>query len=134
MRADAALRGEVPDAGVGVGPSLGWVIGIEISYGGVFVIGPQDTAGCLNPRAKAFAMSEIPAHLDRRDAGSGERATYGIGRCADRTSGTFHRGSVDAVDALELRCVGLPEREDFYRIFKISSQEAGSELRRKDLS
>ena len=77
MDADAALRGEVPDAGVGVGAVVLRVVGWA-AEGWVFVVGPEETAGGLAPEGEAAGADEVPAQDDGGDGGSGEGAAYGV--------------------------------------------------------
>ena len=58
----AALRGEVPDAGVGVGAVVLFVVGWA-SEGGVFVVGPEETACALSPEGEAAGAGDVPAKM-----------------------------------------------------------------------
>ena len=132
MRADAALRREVPHAGVSGRASLGRVGRIEIAYCGILVVSPHYAASSLYPGHKLSTVREIPAHLDGRDADAGEGPADGIGRAAlfqgkDRTDRS-------AADPLELRRVGLPQRKDLDRILEVATEMPCPELRCEHLA
>ncbi len=133
MGADAALGGEIPDAGVRVGAGLGGVVGVQIADCRVLVVGPYDTSRSLDPGHKPFAMSEIPAHLDGGNAGTGERSPDCEGRRAgvDRGAGRADRGGSrheGAIEALKFWGVGLPERKHLDGVLKVSAEKSLSEL------
>ncbi len=133
MGADAALRGEIPDAGVRVGAGLGGIVGVQIADCRVLMVGPYNTARSLYPGHKPFAMSEIPPHLDGGNAGTGEGSPDREGRSAGvyRGTGRATRGRgrhEDAIEALEFWGVGLPERKYFDGVLKISAEKSISEL------
>ena len=71
--ADAALRGEVEDAGVGVGAVVLRVVG-RATEGGVLVVGPDETAGGLSPEGEVTRADEVPAKDGGGDGGSDEGA------------------------------------------------------------
>ena len=129
VRANAALRGEVPDAGICVRARLGWVEGVEIAYRWIFVVGPHHAACCLYPGHKPFAMCEIPSHLYGCDADSGESAADGVGPDAGGIGGCS-----SATQSLELRRIGLPEREYLDRILKIAAEKTSPELWSEDFT
>lgn len=129
MGSDSALRGEVPNARIGVGAGLRGVCGIQIAHCRILMVGPDDATGSLNPWDEATSVGEVPTHLDRCDADAGVGAADRIGRAADRA-----RSGFGATDALKFGGVGLPEREDFYCVFKVAAKKACSKLWGKDFS
>jgi hypothetical protein len=127
--ADAALRSEVPDTGVGVGAVVLRVVG-GAAEGWVFVVRPEETAAGLSPERETACADKIPAEDDGGDGGSGEGAAYGVERGADRR----RSGWVGAEGALELWRVGLPEGEDLYCVLEVAAQRAVSDVGGEDLA
>jgi hypothetical protein len=78
VEADAALGGEVPDAGIGVGTVVRDVVRWA-TEGRVFVIGPEHASGGLGPRYPFVTMGEIPPEDDWREGDAGEGSAYGVG-------------------------------------------------------
>jgi hypothetical protein len=122
---DACLRGEVPDAGVGVGTIVNLVEG-RPAKGRILVIGPDDAAAALDPGRDAVRAGEVPAKDDRGDRGSREGSANGVGGRADIGSGTH--------GALELWRVGLPERKDLDGVLEVAVQGAWTEVWGEDLA
>src|SRR5580698_6228529 len=58
--ANSALRGEVPDACVGVWAVVLRVIG-RAAEGRIFVVGPENTTRCLTPEGEFSGANEVPA-------------------------------------------------------------------------
>src|SRR5260370_846121 len=73
----ADLGGEVPDAGLGVGAVVAKVEDGGAD-GGVLVVGPDDSAGPLQPGGDAMGAGEVPAEDDGRDRGTGVSSAYRV--------------------------------------------------------
>src|SRR5260370_36429705 len=73
----SALGGEVPHAGVRVGPVVDEVERLR-SERGILVVGPEETTGGLGPGGEATGSGEVPAQNDGRDAGSCKGAANGV--------------------------------------------------------
>ena len=117
--ANASLRGEVPDAGVGVGAVVLRVVG-RPAEGWVLVVGPQDATGCLAPEGEVPSASQVHAKDDGSDGHSAEGAAYGV------EGGTDGRraGRIRAEGALEFGSVGLPEGEELATKFEVAAEGA----------
>ncbi len=129
VEAHPSLRGEVPDAGVGVGAVVLDVVG-RPAEGRILVVGPEDASGSLSPEGDAAGTDQVPAEDDRGDGDAVEGSAHGVGSGALR----WGSGWVDAQGALELRGVGLPEREGLDGVLEVAAQGSSPHVRSKDLA
>ena len=125
----SALRGEVENAGVGVGAVVLRVVG-RSPEGRVLVIGPEEAAGSLSPEGEALRSDNVPTENDGGDGGAGVGAAYGVGDGA-LCGGA---GGVDAEGTLVFGGVGLPEGEGFDGVFEVAAKQAMAEVGREDLT
>ena len=116
---NAALGGKVPNAGVGVGAVVLFVIGWA-AEGWVFVIGPEETTSGLTPERKMLCAGQVPAKDDGCDGHPGKGAAYDVEGGADGRG----PGRVGAEGALELGGVGLPERKGFACQLEVAAEGA----------
>ena len=128
--ADATLRSEVPDTGVGIGAVVRYVVG-RPPEGRVFVIGPEHAAGGLGPGHPPVAMGEVPAEDDRCDGDAGEGSAYGVWGGAGDDEGV---GRLRAAYTLELGGVGLPEGEELDGVLEVAVEGAGTDIAGEDLA
>jgi hypothetical protein len=127
--ADSALRGEVPDAGVGVLAVVLGVVGWS-AEGWVLVVCPKDAACSLSPEGKLLCAKDVPAEDDRGDGGSGVGAAYGVeGRALGRGS-----RRIGAEGTLELWRVGLPEGEGLDGVLEVAAQRAVTHVASEDFA
>jgi hypothetical protein len=129
MDADAALRGEVPDAGIGVGAVVLFVVR-RPTEGRVLVIGPEHTAGGLSPEGEALGADDVPAEDDGGDGRAGVGAADGVEPGA--LLGSANR--VGAEGTLEFGRVGLPEGEDLDGILEVAAEGTAAECGGEDLA
>ncbi len=129
VEADPALRGEVEDAGIGVGTVVLRVVG-RATEGGIFVVGPEQASGGLSPIGKSFGSGDVPAQDDGGDGGTGKSSADGVRRGA----GLGSSGRIGAEGPLELRREGLPVGEDLDGILEAAAQRAVAEERRENLA
>jgi len=119
VNAYSTLRCEIPDAGVGVGAVILFVVGWA-TEGRVFVIGPEETSGTLSPEGEVACTGDVPAKDDGGDGGAGEGSAYGVEGAADGWSA----GRVGAEGTLEFGCVRLPEGKDFDGVLEVAAEGA----------
>ncbi len=137
VNADTALRGEVPDAGVGVGAVVGEgeVAG---TVGGVLVVGPEEAAGGLSPRGEFVGAGEVPAQDDGGGGDAGEGAAHGKGGAAEVVAAEDLRGAglvrEEAVIFLEPGRVGLPEGEELDGVLEVAAEGTGEVVAGEDLA
>ena len=137
VEANAALRGEVPDAGVGVGAIVrkGEVAG---AVGGVLVVGPEEAASSLHPRRELAGAGEVPTQNDGRHGDAGEGAANGEGGAAEVIAAENFCGpgllGKEAVVFLELGRVGLPEGKEFGGVLEVAAKEAGAVIGGQNLA
>jgi hypothetical protein len=129
VEADAALRGEVEDAGIGVFAIVLGVVGWS-AEGWVLVVGPEEASCGLAPKGESLGAEDVPAEDDRGDGGSGVGAAYGVeGRALGRGS-----GRVGAEGALEFGRVGLPEGEGLDGVLEVAAQGTVAHVAGEDLA
>lgn len=138
VKADTALRGEVPDAGVGVGSVVGEGK-VGVSKGGVLVVGPKQAAGGLGPRGKATGSGEVPAEDDGGDGNAGEGAADGIVRAAEAAfaGGDLAGAGVgcgEAAGLLGFGGEGLPKGKKLGGVLEVAAEEAGAVVAGEDLA
>ena len=138
VKTDPALRGEVPDAGVGVRTIVGEGE-ISVSESGVLVIGPEKTAGSLGPGGDAVSAGEVPAQDDGGDGDAGEGAADGVVGAAEAAFADGNLlgagvGRGKAAGLLVFWRVGLPEGEELSGVFEIAAKEAAAEIAGEDLA
>jgi len=74
---DASLRREVPDAGIGVGAVVLFVVGGAAECR-VFVVRPEEAASGLAPERESLGADYVPTKDDGGDGDSGKGAAYGV--------------------------------------------------------
>src|SRR5580698_11038285 len=94
------------------------------------MIRPDHSARGLHPRHEALSMRKIPAHLDRRNAGTGIRPADSVRIAAL----SYYSRASRAADALKLRRVRLPERKDLDRVLQVALQHSLAMLRGNHLT
>jgi hypothetical protein len=129
VNTDAALRGEVPDAGVSVGTVVLFIVGRPAECR-IFVVCPEKTTGGLTPERKPLSSDHVPAKDDGGNGYSGKSSAYGVERRAYGGSS----GRVRAEGPLKLWRVGLPEGERFDGVLEVAAKGAVTYVASEDLA
>ena len=137
VQADAALGGEVPDAGVGAGAVVGkGEIGGAV--GGVLVVGPENPAGGLGPRRDFVGAGEVPAQDDGGEGDAGEGTADSEGGAAEVVAAKDLDGAglagEEAIIFLEPGRVGLPEGEELDGVLEVAAEGTGEVVAGEDLA
>jgi hypothetical protein len=127
--ANAALRGEVPDAGISVGAVVLFIVGGAAECR-VFVVCPEKTAGGLPPEGEPLGADHVPAKDDRGDGYSRKSSAYRVEGCAYGGSA----GRVRAEGPLKLWRVGLPEWKGFDGVLEVAAEGAVTYVASEDLA
>ena len=138
VETDAALRGEVPDAGVGVGTVIGQGE-IGVSEGRILVVGPQKTARGLRPRCEAMRACEVPTKDDGSYGDAGEGAADGVVGAAEAAfaDGDLLGAGVgcgEAAGFLGFGRVGLPEGEELGGVLEVAAHKSAAVVAGEDLA